>query len=172
MVYFIAGVRIESRAAAAHAGAHARSKAVQMFAVLQSVRQQFLPVPAHQDTSGHQTVPLRDMSEEVHPAESSPTAHQDAYGGQTLQMSTSRLSKGVLPAEQPAVPFALSPDRQTLQVQLVLQVLQRRALVARAHPQAQGEQAPEDAHLPVLRQELHAGDVLEQAHAETRREDG
>nr|CAH7712785.1 unnamed protein product [Callosobruchus chinensis] len=113
-----------------------------MFAVLQSVRQQFLPVPAHQDTSGHQTVPLRDMSEEVHPA------------------------------EQPAVPFALSPDRQTLQVQLVLQVLQRRALVARAHPQAQGEQAPEDAHLPVLRQELHAGDVLEQAHAETRREDG
>nr|CAH7712784.1 unnamed protein product [Callosobruchus chinensis] len=98
--------------------------------------------------------------------------HIRTHTGDKPYMSTSRLSKGVLPAEQPAVPFALSPDRQTLQVQLVLQVLQRRALVARAHPQAQGEQAPEDAHLPVLRQELHAGDVLEQAHAETRREDG
>lgn len=51
-------------------------------------------------------------------------------------------------------------------------MLLRRAQPARAHTEAQGVQAPQDAHLPVLRQELHPGDLSGQAHAETRGENG
>lgn len=48
-------------------------------------------------------------------------------------------------------------------------MLRRRSLATRPHPEAQGEQAPEDAHLSILRQELHPGDVPRQTYAETRR---
>ena len=44
----------------------------------------------------------------------------------------------------------------------------RRGRAAGAHPQAQGVQASEDAHLLLLRQELHPGDLPGQAHAEAR----
>ena len=44
----------------------------------------------------------------------------------------------------------------------------RRAGPARAHPQAQGVQAPKDTHLFLLWQVLHPGDLLGQAHAEAR----
>lgn len=84
-------------------------------------------------------------------------------------MQTSRLPESILSAEQSTVSLAVPSNGQALQVQLVLQVLQRRAIAARAHPQAQGEQALEDPHLPVLRQELYTGDVPAETHAEARR---
>lgn len=51
-------------------------------------------------------------------------------------------------------------------------MLPGRAVAARAHTQAQGVQTPQDAHMPVLWQVVHAGDVPVQAHAEARRTDG
>ena len=57
-------------------------------------------------------------------------------------------------------------------MQLLLQVLPRRGLLARTHPQAQGVEAPEDAHLLLLWQELHSGDLPGEAHAEARGQDG
>lgn len=66
----------------------------------------------------------------------------------------------------------MSPNGQTLQMQLVLQVFQRRTVPTGAHPQAQGEQTSQDTHMPILRQELYAGNVFEQAYAKARGEDG
>jgi hypothetical protein len=86
-------------------------------------------------------------------------------------VSTSGLPEGLLPVEQSAVALEVSPDGQALQVQLLLQVLQRRTVPPRTHSQTQGEQTPQDAHMSVLRKELHARDVPQQAHAEARGED-
>ena len=80
------------------------------------------------------------------------------------------MHEGVLPVVEPTVPLQVSPDRQALQVQLLLQMLPRRTISARAYPQAQGVQALEDPHLLLLRQELHPGDLPGQAHAEARRQ--
>ena len=96
-----------------------------------------------------------------------------------------RLHEGVLPAVEPAVPLALPPDWQAVQVQLLLQVLHRRARPAGAHPQASRLKTREDSHLCLLRQVLHpgmesslyvtcvkptaiAGDLPGEAHAEAR----
>lgn len=57
-------------------------------------------------------------------------------------------------------------------MQFLLQVFLGRAVPPGAHPQAQGVQAPQNAHMSVLREILHPGDLPHQAHAETRREDG
>lgn len=57
-------------------------------------------------------------------------------------------------------------------MQFVLQVLQRRTIPTGTHPETQRKQTPKDAHLPILREELHAGNVPQQAHAEARGEDG
>lgn len=89
-----------------------------------------------------------------------------------FQMQTSWMSEGVLAAEQPAVTFPLPPNGQAIQVQQLLQMFCGRALPSGAHTQAQGVKTPEDAHLPILRQELYAGNVSQQAHAETCRKDG
>lgn len=87
-------------------------------------------------------------------------------------MSTPRLSKSLLSTEQPPVALEMSPNGQTVQVQLMLQMLQRRAVPLGAHPQAQRKQTPQDPHLPVLRQKLHARNVSQQTHAETRGANG
>ena len=76
------------------------------------------------------------------------------------------MHEGVLPAVEPTVPLQVPPDRQALQVQLLLQVLHRGVGSPGAYPQAQGVQACEDPHLLLLRQELHPGDLPGQAHAE------
>lgn len=86
-------------------------------------------------------------------------------------MPTPRLPEGILPAQQPTKSFQMPPDGQTVQMQLLLQMLQRRTIPPGTHSQAQGVQTPQDAHMPVLRQELHAGDLPHEAHAEARRED-
>ena len=39
-------------------------------------------------------------------------------------------------------------------------MLRRRGLAPRAHSEAQGVEAPQDAHLPVLRKELHTGKLF------------
>ena len=87
-------------------------------------------------------------------------------------MQTPRMHQGLLTALQPPVPLQMPPDRQTLQVQLLLQMFHRRERPAGPHPQTQGVETPQDPHLPVLRQELHPGDVPGQAHAETQRQTG
>lgn len=51
-------------------------------------------------------------------------------------------------------------------------MLLRRAQSPRAHTEAQGVKAPENAHLPVLRQELHPGDLFSEAYAEARGKNG
>ena len=165
----LADFRVEGRPAASHADPHARSQAVQMFAVLEGVRQQFVPVAAHAHPSGHQTVPLRDLPAQVHAAQSPAAAHSHPHGRQAVQVPPSGLQQGLLAAQQPAVALALPPDGQTLQVQFVLQVLHRRNGPPRTHSQAQRIQASQDSHLPVLRQVLHAGDLPPEAHAEARR---
>lgn len=141
-----------------------------MLTVLQGVRQFQLPVPAHPHPPGHQTLPLRDLSTEVYAALASPAAHQDAHRRQTLQVSPSRVPEGLLATLKPAITFSVPPNGQTVQVQLLLQMLHGRGIPARAHSQAQRVEAPENAHLPILRQVLHAGDVLSQAFTEARRE--
>uniref|UniRef100_A0A8D8AHG1 (northern house mosquito) hypothetical protein n=1 Tax=Culex pipiens TaxID=7175 RepID=A0A8D8AHG1_CULPI len=136
------------------------------------VRQLELPVAAHADTPRHQAVPVRDLPAQVHPAEPPAAAHTDAHGRQTVQVSPPGLPKGVLAAVEPAVALALSPDGQAVQMQLLLQVLHGRGVPAGAHTKAQGLEAPEDAHLPAVRQVVHPGDVPGQAHAEARGEGG
>lgn len=140
--------------------------------MLQDVRQLVVPVAAHAHPPRHQALPLRDLPPQVHPALPPPAAHPHAHGRQALQVPLPQLQQGLLAALQPAVALALPPDGQALQVQLVLQVLHRGGGPSRAHTQAQGVQAPEDAHLPVLRQVLHPGDLPRQAHAEARGQDG
>lgn len=169
LFYFVSDVWIQSRAATALATAHARGQALQVLAVHQGVRQQLLPVAAHAHPPGHQTVPLRDLPTQVHAIVAPAAAHPHAHRRQAVQVPAHWLQQGLLSAEQPAVALALPPDGQAVQVQLVLQVLHGRAVAARAHPQAQGVQASQDAHLPVLRQVVHAGDLPHQAHAEARR---
>lgn len=131
-----------------------------------------LPVAAHPDTPRHQAVPVRDLPTKVHPAIAPAAAHTDPHGRQTVQMSTPGLPEGVLPAVEPAVPLAVPSDRQTVQMQLLLQVFHRRGVSAGAHTKAQGLEAPENAHLPALRQVVHPGDLPREAHAEARREGG
>ncbi|KAJ8686403.1 hypothetical protein QAD02_022197 [Eretmocerus hayati] len=141
----------QSGPSAAHTDPHARGEAVQVHAVLQGVREFVVPVSAHAHPFGHKALPLRDLPAEVHAAEPPAAAHPNAHGRQAVQVSPPWLHQGLQPAVQPAEPLALPSDRQALQVQLLLQVLQRRAQPPRAHTQAQGVQAPQDPHLPVLR---------------------
>lgn len=51
-------------------------------------------------------------------------------------------------------------------------MLHRRDRTARAHTKAQGFQALEDTHLPILRQIVYAGNVPVQAHAKACRTTG
>lgn len=111
---------LEGRPAASHPDPHARSQAVQMFTVLQGVRQQFVPVTTYTDPLGHQAVPLRDMSTQVHAAESSAAAHSHPHWRQTVQVPPSGLQQGLFAVEQSPVTLSLPPDGQTLQVQFVL----------------------------------------------------
>lgn len=168
----ITDIRKQGRFAAAHADPHAGGETVQVHPVLEGLRKLLVPVSAHEDPPGHKTVPVRDMPAEVHPAEPPAAAHPHPHRGQAVQVPSPGLHQGLQPAEQPPEPLTLPPDRQALQVQLLLQVLLRRAQPPRAHTQAQGVQAPKDSHMPVLRQELHPGDLPGQAHAEARRAHG
>ena len=70
------------------------------------------------------------------------------------------MHEGVLPVVEPTVPLQVPPDRQALQVQLLLQVLLRRTSAVWAYSQAQGVQAHKDAYLFLLRQELHPGNIM------------
>ena len=81
---------IESRPPAAHADPHARAEAVQVRVLQQGLRQQLLPLAAHEDSSGDQAVPLRDLPTKVHPALPPSTAHQDSHRGQAVQVQGSR----------------------------------------------------------------------------------
>ena len=137
-----------------------------MHAVLQVVRQQLVPVAALAHPPGHQAVPLRDLPAQVHPAESPAAAHPHAHGRQAVQVPTSSLHKGLLAAQQPPVAFAVPPDGQALQVQLVLQVLPGRNGPPRTHSQAQGVEASQDAHLQLLRKVIHSRNLSGQTHAE------
>lgn len=86
VIWSVAGLRVQGGAAAAYAGPHAGGEALQVLAVLQGLRQQFLPVPAHADPPRHQAVPLRDLPAEVHATLASAAAHPDAHRGQTVQV--------------------------------------------------------------------------------------
>ena len=109
---------------------------------------------------------MRNLSAKVHPVIPPSAAHTDPHGRQTLQVSPSRMHQSLLATVQPSIPLQVSSDGQTVQVQLLLQVLYRRERPLGSHPQAQGVQAPQDSHLRVLRQKLHPGDLSSQTHAE------
>lgn len=87
LFFYFPGVRFEGGAAASHAGAHAGSETVQVFPMLQGVRQLVVPKPTHPHPLGHQTLQMRDLPEEVHAAEPSAAAHPHAHRRQTLQVS-------------------------------------------------------------------------------------
>ena len=76
------------------------------------------------------------------------------------------MHQGLFATFQLAVPLKMSPNRQALQVQLLLQMLHRRKCLTGPYSEAQGVQAPQDPHLRVLRKVVHPRDVLGQAHAE------
>lgn len=171
-LFFPADICVQVGIAIALAAARQRRETVQMPSVQQNIRKQLVPEPAHAHPSGHQTVPVRHLPAEVHAAQPPAAAHTHAHRRQAVQVQAPGLHQSVLAAQQPAVALPVPPDGQTVQVQLVLQVLPGRAVAARAHTQAQGVQTPQDAHMPVLRQVVHAGDVPVQAHAKARRADG
>ena len=86
----LSDICIESGSPAAHADPHARAEAVQVRVVQQGLRQQLLPVAAHEDPPGDQAVPVRDLPEEVHPAVPPAAAHQDPHRRQALQVPDPR----------------------------------------------------------------------------------
>ena len=113
-----------------------------------------------------------NLPAEVHAAVAPAAAHQDSHRRQTVQVSPPRMHKSLFATLQPPVSLQMPPDGQALQVQLLLQVLHRRERPARPHSQTQGVETPQDPHLPVLREELHPGNLLGQAHAEAQRQAG
>ena len=110
---------------------------------------------------------MRNLSAKVHPTVPPSAAHPDPHGRQTVQVPSSRMYQSLFAAVQPPIPLQVSSDGQTLQVQLLLQVLYWRDRPVGSYSEAQGVQAPQDPHLWVLWQELHPGDLSSQTHAET-----
>ena len=86
----ILGIWLQGRSPAAHPGAHEGTQAVQVQPLQQVLRQQLLPLAAHEDPSRHQALQMWNMSAQVHPALTSPAAHQDSHWRQAVQVQDTR----------------------------------------------------------------------------------
>ncbi len=134
----------------------------------QMFRQLQLSLPACAHSFGHQAVQVSDMREALHAALPPTAAYPHTYGGEAIQMPAPGMREGVLAAVQSTEPQPQPHDGQTVSLQLMLQVLWRRAAAERAHPQAFRDQTHQDAYLSSVWEGLHPGNVSGAAHVETQ----